>query len=150
MHKKHTIPTYSRDKSLFYESPTLGDCYEAAGKYMVENCQAGDCNLVLVHGEVQGQGPLAGVRYGHAWVEDGNMVIDKSNGRNLKMAKVLYYSIGAIASPDMSKWAKPDSINDLNMFSGGNLHKYTWTSTREKILDSGTWGPWDLITDSGL
>ena len=127
-----------------------GDCYEAAGKYMMDNCQFEGCNLTLVHGEVQGQGPLSGVRYGHAWVEDGNMVIDRSNGRDLKMPKAIYYAIGAIASPDMSKWGTPAGLNDPDLFTGGNIHKYSWEDARTKILDSENWGPWDLVTKSGL
>ena len=130
--------------------PTGGDCYEAAGKYMMGKCMTGDCNLVLVHGEVSGQGDLTGVRYGHAWVEDGGTVIDKSNGRNLTLPKVFYYSLGQIASPDMSKWGTPEGMNDPDLFTGGNLHKYSWEEARAKILDSGHWGPWDLVTKSGL
>ena len=128
--------------------PVSGDCYEAAGKYMMEQCQTRDCNLTLVHGEVAGQGPLEGIRYGHAWVEDGGTVIDKSNGRDVRLPKTIYYSIGNIAAPDMSKWGKPEFGQDI--FTGGNLHKYSWEETRAKILDSGNWGPWDLVTESGL
>ena len=61
-----------------------GDCYEAAGKYMMDNCMMGGCSLILVHGEVQGQGHLGGVTYGHAWVLDGGTVIDVSNGTVFK------------------------------------------------------------------
>tara|TARA_Y100000034_G_scaffold119774_1_gene161892 strand:+ start:1482 stop:1916 length:435 start_codon:yes stop_codon:yes gene_type:complete len=125
-----------------------GDCFEAAGKYMMEKCQIEGCDIVLVHGEVAGQGPLRGIRYGHAWVEDSGTVIDRSNGRNLQLPKTIYYSLGQIASADMSKWGKPEFGQDV--FSGGNLHKYTWEEARKKILDSGHWGPWDLVTESGL
>ena len=46
---------------------TRGDCYEAAGKYMMGSCLRNpDCGLILVHGEVSGQGPLEGITYGHA------------------------------------------------------------------------------------
>ena len=129
---------------------TGGDCYEAAGKYIMNECMADDCDLILVHGEVAGQGNLAGIRYGHAWVEDGNTVIDKSNGRNLHMPVPFYYSLGQIASPDMSKWGTPEGMWDPDLFTGGNLHKYLWPEARQKILDSGHWGPWDLETASGL
>jgi len=130
--------------------PRLGDCYEAAGKYIMDMCNDSGCHSTLVHGEVAGQGPLAGVRYGHAWVEDGNTVIDKSNGRDLEMPKAIYYAIGQIASPDMSKWGTPEGMQDPELFSGGNLHKYTWEEAREKILEYGHWGPWDLKTSTGL
>ena len=110
-----------------------GDCYEAAGKFMMDSCQFGgdDCNLILVHGEVGGQGPLEGVTFGHAWVLDGNTVVDKSNGRDVQMPQPVYYAIGQI-----------DNI--------GNVHQYTWPEARKQILDNGHWGPWELVTESGL
>jgi len=110
-----------------------GDCYEAAGKYMMMKCQlGGDCtNLRLVHGEVQGQGHLDGVTYGHAWVLDGGTVIDVSNGRNLQLPQEIYYAIGQI-----------DNI--------GNIHEYTWEEARRLIVDFEHWGPWELETASGL
>ena len=110
-----------------------GDCYEAAGQYMMMKCQfGGNCdNLTLVHGEVAGQGHLEGMTYGHAWVLDaaGN-VIDKSNGRNLSMPMQVYYALGQI-----------DRID--------NVIEYPWEEARAKILEHGTWGPWDLETSSG-
>ena len=126
-----------------------GDCYEAAGRYMMQECSLGndDCSLVLVHGEVGGQGPLEGVRYGHAWVEDGDTVIDNSNGRDIRMPKMLYYMLGKLGQPDMEKWGKsPDAIDTSN----ANLHRYEWESARKKILDYAHWGPWDLEPSTGL
>ena len=110
-----------------------GDCYEAAGQYMMRECTFGndDCDVILVHGEVAGQGPLEGITFGHAWVERGGMVIDKSNGRNLELPAALYYLVG--------------QINDI-----GNIHRYSWEEARRKILDTENWGPWDLETESGL
>ena len=111
-----------------------GDCYEAAGKFMMMECQLGgsDCDsLVLVHGEVMGQGQLGGITFGHAWVEKDGMVIDKSNGRNLQLPTHLYYALGQI-----------ERI--------GNVHHYPWEEARKKILDYEHWGPWDLQTESGL
>ena len=92
-----------------------GDCYEAAGKYMMGECLRadGDCNLVLVHAEVTGQGQIEGLKYGHAFVLDGNAVIDRSNGRDIQMPKEFYYSIGKI---------------------GGNLHEYNFSEFRRKFL----------------
>ena len=109
-----------------------GDCYEAAGKYMMDECAfANDCNLSLVHGEVAGQGELEGVTYGHAWVLDGGTVIDRSNGRNLQLPQAIYYALGQI-----------DQI--------GNTVQYSWPDAREKIVEHEHWGPWELETESGL
>jgi len=109
-----------------------GDCYEAAGQYMMQECTFGkdNCGLVLVHGEVMGQGPIEGITFGHAWVEIDGMVIDKSNGRDLKLPAALYYHAG--------------KINEIN-----NVIRYPWSEARVKIIDNGTWGPWDLETSSG-
>jgi hypothetical protein len=106
-----------------------GDCYEAAGEYMVEHgLMRGESGLVLVHGEVTGQGPIEGVKYGHAWVEQGGMVIDQSMGRDIRMPRREYYTLGRI---------------------GKNLHRYTLEQMRRKVLETEHWGPWDLRTESG-
>ena len=110
------------------KKPKLGNCYEAAGKYMMDHCFVKpDCGLTLVHGEVAGQGPLEGLTYGHAWVLDGDDVVDVSNGRTLKVPKAFYYKVGHI-----------DEIN--------NLWQYNWSQTSKHIIDSKHWGPWDLKT----
>ena len=109
-----------------------GDCYEAAGKYMMDKCMFGDdCSLILVHGEVAGQGVLEGVTFGHAWVLDGGTAIDRSNGGNLQLPQAIYYAVGQI-----------DQI--------GNTHEYTWEQARKMITDSEHWGPWELATETGL
>ncbi len=106
-----------------------GNCYEVAGKYMMDQCLLNrGCKLILVHAEVTGQGPIGGLKYGHAFILDGDTVIDKSNGRNLKMPRDLYYAIGNIRN---------------------NVHEYTFEEFRNKVLDHQTWGPWDLETESG-
>ena len=58
-------------KQLFNEVTAKGNCYEANGKYFMDNSWT-DHTLTLVHGIVTGQGKLLGVRYGHCWVEDGS------------------------------------------------------------------------------
>ena len=117
-----------------------GDCYEAAAKYIlsVGNPAFGGTtgaaeNLIVVHAEVMGQGPLEGTTFGHGFVVDksSDTVIDKSNGRNLHLPRVLYYAIGQI-----------EYI--------GNIHEYTCNEVAEKMLESGHYGPWDLKTSSGL
>ena len=109
----------------------LGDCYEANGRYFMAHGLGGSGNMRLVHGEVTGQGPLEGVNYGHAWVEDGSMVIDVSNGRTVRMPKAVYYALGNIERND-------------------NYHKYTADEFRYQVLQYKHWGPWDLRTSTGL
>ena len=62
---------------------------------------------------------------------DGNTVVDRSNGRDVRLPQSVYYALGQI-----------DHL--------GNVHKYSMEEMRRKILDSGHWGPWDLQTESGL
>ena len=145
----------------------LGDCYEAGGKFMMDNCMIGKCNYILVHGEVTGQGPLEGVKYGHCWIEDGDMVIDKSNGRDLRLPKQVYYALGGIDDGQSDgntyyedeggrwedgEWVEDEMFDPDNMgpTKGPNLHKYTWEQARKKIMEYEHWGPWDLVTETGL
>jgi hypothetical protein len=71
-----------------------GDCYCAAARFLLD--LGSSSNARLVHGEVRGQGSLAGFRFGHAWVEINGWVIDVSNGRNLCMQRSQYYATGQI------------------------------------------------------
>lgn len=106
----------------------LGDCYESAARHLLTSgaFREPDSPLRLVHGEVAGQGPLQGKTFGHAWIEDGDDVIDNSNGNNIRMPKNLYYQVG--------------KINQLN-----NFHVYTPEEARDKLLSTQIYGPWDLI-----
>jgi hypothetical protein len=112
-----------------------GDCYEAAFKFIMDECNFTPENskrYILVHAEVMGQGEIEGITFGHAFVvKDHTLVIDRSNGRNLEMPAFLYYAIG--------------QIQDI-----GNEHQYTWEEARKKAVEIGTYGPWDLVTESGL
>jgi hypothetical protein len=105
--------------SLLYESKQLGDCYLAAGKLAMDNE-----DYVLVHGMVSGRGELAGKRFGHAWVEDGDTVLDYSNGNNLRIPKEVYYAIGNIKDEDCIK--------------------YTSTDACVMMLKEKHWGPWEM------
>ena len=102
-----------------------GDCFQAAGRYMMDNGRD-DKSITLVHGEVTGQGRIQGIKFGHGWIEKGNDCIDVSLGRNIVMPKEIYYMLGQI---DESK-----------------VYRYNYDQFQEKILSSGNWGPWDLIT----
>lgn len=111
-------------------STMAGDCYEAAAHYLMDHVLGmgvvnPNHNLRLVHGEVAGQGPLEGTTFGHAWVEDGDIVIDRSRGRDIRMPKFLYYQIGR--------------IDELN-----NIHVYTPEEARAKLMETKVYGPWDL------
>ena len=108
----------------------LGDCYEANGRYFMDNCYR-DPDLRLVHGEVMGQGELQGISYGHCWCEKGNLVLDFSNGRDIKIDKKIYYLLGGI-----------DRLN--------NTHVYDRDAFNECLDEFYNWGPWHLKTKTGL
>jgi hypothetical protein len=116
----------------------LGDCYEVAGRMAImglSKAPNGEKFLgkpMIVHGEVEGQGKIKGLRYGHAWVEDDVYVYDFSNGKSLMLLKEVYYYLGKI-NQDKPK-----------------LYKYSFLEARKKMLETGDYGPWDLITESGL
>jgi len=115
-----------------------GDCYVVAGKIALNNrLPDGDKpefigEPYVVHAQVTGQGAIAGLKYGHAWVEDDEYVYDYSNRRNIKIPKELYYKLGQVI------------IQQPIYF------KYTFGETRKKMAESGHFGNWELKTESGL
>jgi len=83
----------------------------------------------LVHGLVTGQGPIEGIIYNHAWIEDGNFVIDpslKKAGRKVyKFDKELYYAIGNI--------------------QGKNTFSYSYEEASKKLSELKNYGPWEKV-----
>jgi GNAT superfamily N-acetyltransferase len=111
----------------------LGDCYEAAARYMMDHAltpmfKDRNNNLRLVHGEVAMQGRHTGKTMGHAWIEDGDTVIDQSNGRDIRLPKNVYYNLG--------------KINQLN-----NFHSYEPEEARKHLIDLQHYGPWHLTVN---
>jgi len=104
-----------------------GNCYEAAACFMIAREmleKPSDRKLVLVHGEVCGQGPLEGLIFGHAWVENGETVIDMANGKHLRMHVRAYYALGKIKQ----------------------TVRYSFEEMRRNILYFKHYGPWDQET----
>jgi hypothetical protein len=110
-----------------------GDCYYASGTLIMRdflNKIDYQGTPYLVHAEVQGQGKIEDIRYGHSWIEDDEMVYDYSNGRKLHIPKPLYYKMGDVKTDNPKKY-----------------QKYTFDEARMKMVDSGHYGCWDLETD---
>lgn len=124
--------TFSNKFRMFIcEQTAKGDCFEAGANYVINKAlfdKKAQKELKLIHGLVHGQGQLEGVVYPHCWVEKGNDVIDKSNGRNIKMPKKVYYALGRI-----------DKKNNV---------EYTFNETRKKMIEIGHYGYWDKKFDS--
>jgi hypothetical protein len=129
--KVEPVKTASQRVASRYVVARVGDCYDANGSFFMNNSifPGGNSKMRLVHGEVTGQGKMEGVKFGHCWVEDGNTVIDVSNGRDLRMPKAAYYALGRI---------------------GDNMHEYTHAEFIRKLNRFKHWGPWDLKTETGL
>ena len=112
-------------QSLLLES-AMGDCYQAAGNLAISF--VGDPKAKLVHGMVNGQGSLEGIRFGHSWVEYGNKVLDHSNGKKREMPKSVYYKLGKI-KPEQNKYYAPKEA-------------IKW------MMKSKHWGPWQMSGDT--
>lgn len=116
----------------------LGDCYEAAAKFIVYDVDVDEVDKYFVcHGIVVGTGgKVLGLRYGHAWVEMqpesgfGTLVIDKSNGNDVVVPKEMYYRVGQI-DPQ-------------------NVIRYTVREARRLLVSSGHYGPWDKRVEASL
>lgn len=100
------------------EANKNGDCYVVSLKYMRPG-------LKLVHGLVDGQGALSGITYNHAWIEDGDKIIDLTLPKKLQKAlpKKLYYSIGNIKT----------------------TFEYSFDEMNDKMIKEGTYGPWEKV-----
>ena len=114
-----------------------GDCYEANGRWLMDENMLGGNNLpdnvILVHAEINGQGELEGKTFGHCWLEnmDTGFAFDFSNGREI------YYPI--------QKYRDVAGVDEIR-----NEYRYTWEEVRKLLVSSGIWGPWELKTSSGL
>jgi len=102
-----------------------GLCYVTAYTYIIEeNMKNGRDDLILVHADVTGTGGgIEGVVYGHAFVLDGNTVIDTEQlrkGNTYKFPYDFYKRMGNVT----------------------NEKKYTFLEAAKKSIDAGTYGPW--------
>jgi hypothetical protein len=108
------------------EYPDVGDCYTCAGQHLWNNPEH-----TLVHAMVTGQGPIEGMRYGHAFTtftdpETGiEMVHDPTE--DLTVPADWYYQLGQIREDEMKK--------------------YNFDEMNEMTLRTGYWGPWDEKTE---
>jgi hypothetical protein len=105
-----------------------GDCYEVAGKYILDHALGREDEYQLCHGMVTGQGDVAGIRFGHAWVErkvGANwVVIDHSNGLDVTdFNRAMYYLIGKITRE--------------------GVNYYTPSEATEYMRETRHWGPWE-------
>jgi hypothetical protein len=98
------------DGDCFVISANLLTCRDFEPKAaMLEGFEA----LVLAHGVVTGQGPVAGIRYSHAWLEGEvnglTMAIDFSNGRQVVIPREIYYQAGNIEPREICRYTEPQA-----------------------------------------
>lgn len=110
------------------EADDGGDCYEAALVLMISVPPEDRPRWRLCHGEPIGQGPIAGIRHGHAWCEEQRpfhvVVHDLSNGKTIRgWPRELYYAVGRI---------EPDEVA-----------RYTHAEAAQHALETGHCGPWE-------
>ena len=111
-----------------------GDCMVAAAQLMLryntpyfgEQLKANHTPF-LVHALVRGQGSCRGKRFPHAWIEDGDMVIDKSNGKDIRMEAKVYYAIGGVKPKEKGAYVK-----------------YSFNAMKMKLNKTKHYGPWEL------
>ena len=108
-----------------------GDCYEAAGRYMMDHRENED--LYLVHAMVTGQQETAGLRHGHAFVFDGGIVYDYSNDKKLEIPAVIYFHVGQITSEEATFYSHQDMAK---MFLK-HEHWGPWTPMKEYKMKRG-------------
>jgi hypothetical protein len=109
-----------------------GNCFETAAQELVRlSKENGKSRYRLAHGEITGQGPIEGVKLSHAWVVDTetDCCIDKSNGNDICVPRVFYEAIARL---------------------DGNKKEYCFTEACQKLALTGHYGPWDLVTSTGL
>ena len=104
-----------------------GHCFDQAYDYMMKHGPSNK-KLKLVHGLVMGQGPIAGKIFKHAWVENGDTVIDTSRN-NIEIPKIIYYGIGNIEEKNVFRY----DYNEVIEMSEKFMNKGPW---EKKILNN--------------
>ena len=113
------------ESDLFEEG--AGDCFHVAGRAMIDLTEEQEIHgMKMVHAYVYGQGELKGRRFPHAWNEQGDVVLDNSNGNNIVMRKEQYYPLGGVVQ------------------EAGAYATYEKEKTMINMLKHSNWGPWDL------
>ena len=103
----------------------LGNCFEAAGEYMVDKCCFDDEqreHLRLVHGRVTRSLPPH-IKYNHAWIEvNGETVID----------------------PDQELTATVEDYYRAGRVDVESCVRYTYDVMAALVREYNHWGPWEL------
>lgn len=91
-------------------------------------------NAKVIHGIVQGRGPLKGKRIGHAWVEWDESLFD-SGGRTVRMAYDATVGEGGTAVP-------ADWYRQAGKVNPKQVKEYTCKEAASLALACEHYGPW--------
>ena len=102
----------------------LGDCFRTAYRTFMELNYDG--NYRLVHAMIDGQGPVKGLRFVHAWVEDldNQVVIDNTLPEDRRILPIRFYY--HIAHVDLKE-----------------LEGYSMDQVLDYSIKDQTYGPWN-------
>ena len=145
-----TLSTYSKPKkkkkkkktkvdfgASVYEG-TGGDCYEANGMIFRDNTSP---TARLVHATITPRmGKMAGRTYGHAWIEDGNKLIDHTTGSSI---------MDLISGFDDVPEKFAGKVSSKSVFYGmadpKNIKKYDTKTFSDMVRKHKHWGPWSSV-----
>ncbi len=118
---------------------TTGDCYEANGRAFQDNNSP---TARLIHADITPRlGNMAGRTYGHAWIEDGNKLVDHTTVGTNVMALISGFD-------DL-----PDNlgVSSKSIFYGiadpKNIKRYDSEALFKMITKHQTWGPWETTSE---
>lgn len=119
-----------------------GDCFTKAFEYIFQHGVLRDNNnLQLVHAIIQPlMGPLSGVEFGHAWVEDGENVIDTSRNNEV-MNKETYYMLGGLLNFPTAEDFR--NRNTKMTIKEEKITRYSIKDAKAFAVKHGYYGPWD-------
>ena len=85
-----------------------GNCYHNVLTAALREFLPMSERVKVVHGEVGGTGPLAGIRYGHAWLELSDDLVWDHNGGMVQ--RDVYYEIGTIDPDEVDKYSIDEAV----------------------------------------
>lgn len=110
----------------------LGNCFQYAAQYML---RARGKDMLLVHSYATGTGVQnKGIRFSHAWIEDGDIVIDPSESKTdpIIARKEKYYMAGKIKADEGVRYTIDEMIDKMTKHE--NYGPWDLKPTKEEIL----------------
>ena len=128
----------NKQKGIFKESvDDHGDCYEANGRTFMDLKSP---TAKLVHADITPRlGKMTGRTYGHAWIEDGDKLVDHTTGSTIMD---LIGGFDDMPGENVSSKSILYGIADPK-----NIKKYDTKAFADMIRKHKHWGPWSDRTD---